>query len=111
MPKILCAFLILFLPCIVTIIARLQQRLYAIYVKSQVIRIHEMFLRASEINHHPQGDVNACKNVDVLGNIMPSHSSIKFVDVPLFIVCVVVRIRTSRFEFFDPTESSSFVML
>jgi hypothetical protein len=52
------------------------------------------------VNCHPQGDVNAYKNMDVLGNIMLTHSSIKFVGVLLFILYVVVCIQTARLEFF-----------
>jgi hypothetical protein len=46
--------LILFAPCIVTIITHIHKQVRAIYVKSQIVHIHE----PSAINRHPLGDIN-----------------------------------------------------
>ena len=79
-----------------TIIARLTAMIVCNLCKVPSNSYTSDVLRASEMNHHPQRDVNAYENMFVLDNIMLSQSSIKFVDVPLFIIYVVVCIQTSR---------------
>jgi len=37
---------------------------------------HILHVSRIRVNYHPQGDVNAYKSMDVLGNIMLAHSSI-----------------------------------